>query len=78
MAANAAADAARGSAVHEPDEEHGGRSLRDVEQGDEDPSAFPCARRTFVAPALPEPSVRMSLPVFHRTRRTAKEIDPSR
>src|SRR5205823_3417980 len=39
-------------------------------------SFFPCARRTFVAPAFPEPSARMSLPVVARTRRTANEIDP--
>ena len=40
--------------------------------------AFPAVRRTFVAPALPEPCVRTSTPRKRRTRTIANGTEPSR
>ena len=50
------------------DEQDGGGALGDVDTATASPSALPWDRSTFVAPALPEPSVRMSFPVRRRTR----------
>ena len=41
-------------------------------------SGFPDVRRTFVPPALPEPTVRMSMPLVSRTRIVAKVSEPRR
>ena len=61
--------------VGQPD---GGEPLGDVEQQGEMPAARPVVRRTFVAPMLPLPATRTSVPVFSFTSRYPNGMAPSR